>query len=100
MMNTASGCAFSFLLIMSCCSRRRRNRCICSFLKLLCEEQRPCGAGSYDVSIQRISGNLTVHYDPRSKVLRLSDSVYGNTSVAAIGVAAHECGHEIRHGKN
>ena len=54
-------------------------------------------AGIFDVSIQRISGNLTDHYDPRSKVLRLSDSVYGNTSVAAIGVAAHECGHAIQH---
>ena len=54
----------------------------------------------FDVSIQRISGNLTDHYDPRSKVLRLSDSVYGNTSVAAIGAAAHECGHAIQHSKN
>lgn len=57
-------------------------------------------AGIYDVSVQRISGNLTDHYDPRSKILRLSDSVYGNTSVAAIGVAAHECGHAIQHSKN
>ncbi|WP_310605384.1 zinc metallopeptidase [Anaerosporobacter sp.] len=56
-------------------------------------------AGIYDVSIQRISGNLTDHYDPRSKVLRLSDSVYANASVAAIGVAAHECGHAIQHNK-
>jgi hypothetical protein len=54
-------------------------------------------AGIYDVSIQRISGNLTDHYDPRAKVLRLSDSVYGSASVSAIGVAAHECGHAIQH---
>lgn len=54
------------------------------------------GAGIYDVRIEHISGNLTDHYDPRSKVLRLSDSVYGSTSVAAIGVAAHECGHAIQ----
>ncbi len=53
-------------------------------------------AGIYDVRIEHISGNLTDHYDPRSKVLRLSDSVYGSTSVAAIGVAAHECGHAIQ----
>lgn len=53
--------------------------------------------GIYDVSIERISGNLTDHYDPRNKVLRLSDSVYNQTSVAAIGVAAHECGHAIQH---
>jgi Zn-dependent membrane protease YugP len=54
-------------------------------------------AGIYDVRIERISGNLNDHYDPRSKTLRLSDPVYGQTSLAAIGVAAHECGHAIQH---
>lgn len=54
-------------------------------------------SGIYDVRIERISGTLTDHYDPRSKVLRLSDSVYGQDSLAAIGVAAHECGHAIQH---
>lgn len=54
-------------------------------------------AGIYDVSIQRISGNLTDHYDPRDKTLNLSEGVYDQTSVAAIGVAAHECGHAIQH---
>jgi Zn-dependent membrane protease YugP len=54
-------------------------------------------AGIYDVRIERISGNLNDHYDPRNKVLRLSDPVYGSTSLAAIGVAAHECGHAIQH---
>lgn len=54
-------------------------------------------AGIYDVRIDRIRGNLTDHYSPNEKVLRLSDSVYGSTSVAAIGVAAHECGHAIQH---
>lgn len=56
-------------------------------------------AGIYDVRIERISGSLTDHYSPREKVLRLSDSVYGSTSVAAIGVAAHECGHAIQHAR-
>lgn len=56
-------------------------------------------AGIYDVRIEHVAGNLTDHYDPRSKVLRLSDSVYGSTSVAAVGVAAHECGHAIQHAK-
>lgn len=56
-------------------------------------------AGIYDVRIQRVSGNLTDHYDPRNKTLNLSDSVYGSTSVAAIGVAAHECGHAIQHNR-
>ena len=53
-------------------------------------------AGITDVSIQRIEGELTDHYSPSEKVLRLSDSVYGSTSVAAIGVAARECGHAIQ----
>ncbi len=57
-------------------------------------------AGIYDVSIRHIRGSLTDHYDPRNKTLSLSDSVYGQTSVAAIGVAAHECGHAIQHQKS
>lgn len=54
-------------------------------------------AGITDVSIERISGNLTDHYDPSSKTLRLSDATYASNSVAAVGVAAHECGHAIQH---
>lgn len=54
-------------------------------------------AGIYDVRIERIGGKLTDHYSPTEKVLRLSESVYGSASVAAIGVAAHECGHAIQH---
>lgn len=53
--------------------------------------------GIYDVQVQHVSGRLTDHYDPRNKVLRLSDSTYASTSVAAIGVAAHECGHAVQH---
>lgn len=53
--------------------------------------------GIYDVQIRQVSGNLTDHYDPRNKTLNLSDSVYGSASVAAVGVAAHECGHAIQH---
>jgi len=54
-------------------------------------------AGIYDVSVQHVAGNLTDHYDPRNKTLNLSDAVYNNASVAAIGVAAHEAGHAIQH---
>lgn len=54
-------------------------------------------AGIFDVSIQRVAGNLSDHYDPRNKTLNLSESVYGSASVAAVGVAAHECGHAIQH---
>ena len=53
--------------------------------------------GIYDVTVQRVAGNLTDHYDPRNKTLNLSDSIYASTSVAAIGVAAHECGHAVQH---
>ncbi|MGI6499813.1 MAG: zinc metallopeptidase [Anaerostipes sp.] len=56
-------------------------------------------SGIYDVRVEHVSGNLTDHYDPKSKVLRLSDATYGSTSVAAIGVAAHECGHAVQHNK-
>lgn len=54
-------------------------------------------SGITDVQIQHISGELTDHYDPSGKVLRLSDTVYDSHSVAAIGVAAHECGHALQH---
>lgn len=54
-------------------------------------------AGIYDVTIRHISGSLTDNYNPSKKTLNLSDVVYGSTSVAAIGVAAHECGHAIQH---
>ncbi|MFR8548306.1 MAG: zinc metallopeptidase [Lachnospiraceae bacterium] len=57
-------------------------------------------SGIYDVRIEHVSGHLTDHYDPRSKVLRLSDSTYGSNSVAAVCVAAHECGHAVQHQKS
>ena len=56
-------------------------------------------AGIYDVRVQHVAGDLTDHYDPRNKTLNLSDTVYSSTSVAAVGVAAHECGHAIQHAK-
>lgn len=56
--------------------------------------------GLYDVAVERVRGNLSDHYDPVANVVRLSDSTYNSTSVAAIGVAAHECGHAIQHAEN
>lgn len=56
--------------------------------------------GVRGVGIERISGNLTDHYDPRSNVIRLSDSVYSNTSTAAIGVACHEAGHAVQYAQS
>ncbi len=53
--------------------------------------------GLYNVRIEHIKGSLTDHYDPREQVVRLSDSVYGGNSIAALGVAAHETGHAVQH---
>ncbi|MBR2358523.1 MAG: zinc metallopeptidase [Lentisphaeria bacterium] len=57
-------------------------------------------AGIYNVTIERVDGMLTDHYDPTSHTLRLSDNVYGSESLAAIGVACHEAGHAIQHATN
>ena len=53
--------------------------------------------GLYNVQVERVSGKLTDHFDPKSNVVRLSESTYDSNSIAAIGVAAHECGHAIQH---
>jgi Zn-dependent membrane protease YugP len=55
--------------------------------------------GLYNVEVEHVSGNLTDHYDPSTRTVRLSDAVYNDTSIAALGVAAHECGHAILHSK-
>ena len=56
--------------------------------------------GIHGIRIERVSGNLTDHYDPRTNVIRLSDSVYNSTSTAAIGVACHEAGHAVQYAMN
>lgn len=56
--------------------------------------------GLYNIRIEHISGNLTDHFDPSDGVVRLSDATYNSTSVAAIGVAAHECGHACQHAED
>lgn len=55
--------------------------------------------GLYDVRVEQVSGKLTDHYDPRSKVVRLSSSIYGGNSIASMSVAAHEVGHAMQHGE-
>ena len=54
-------------------------------------------AGIFDVQVVHIQGNLNDHYDPRTKVIKLSDPIYGSSSLAAVGVAAHDCGHAMQH---
>lgn len=56
--------------------------------------------GVYGVKVERVHGNLTDHYDPRSNVIRLSDSTYASCSIAAAGVAAHEAGHAVQYAQN
>ena len=53
--------------------------------------------GLYDVQVRHVAGTLTDHYDPRNRTVNLSDAVYGSSSIAAVGVAAHECGHAVQH---
>jgi len=53
--------------------------------------------GVYGVRIERVAGRLSDHYDPRANVIRLSDAVYGSTSIASVGVAAHEAGHAVQY---
>ncbi len=56
--------------------------------------------GITDVRIEQVSGKLTDHYDPKAKVIRLSQGVYGSTTIAAVGIACHEAGHAAQHAQN
>lgn len=76
--------------------RYSRVRSSCSMTGAEAAERILYRNGLTNVRIEHISGNLTDHYDPSSKVLRLSDATYNATSVAAVGVAAHECGHAVQ----
>ena len=80
-------------------SRYQRVRSMSGMTGAMAAERILRNAGIYDVQVQHIQGNLTDHYNPMNKTLSLSDSVYNSTSVAAVGVAAHECGHAIQHAK-
>lgn len=80
-------------------SKYARVRCMAGYTGAQAAAEVLHRAGIYDVRIEHIAGDLTDHYDPRSKVLRLSDSTYSSNSVAAVCVAAHECGHAIQHQK-
>lgn len=74
-----------------------RIRSMCGLTGAEAAERILHSAGIYDVQILRVAGNLTDNYNPGKKTLNLSESVYDSTSVAAVGVAAHECGHAIQH---
>lgn len=74
-------------------------RCMSGYTGAQAAERILQQAGINDVRIEHISGTLTDHYDPKNKVLRLSDTVYNQSSIGAVGVAAHECGHAVQHAK-
>ncbi len=77
-------------------AKYNRVRCMRGMTGAQAAEQVLHAAGIYDVQIRHVSGKLTDHYDPRNKTLNLSDSTYSSPSVAAVCVAAHECGHAVQ----
>ena len=79
--------------VKSTFAKYSRVRCMAGYTGAQAAQEVLNRSGIYDVRIERVAGELTDHYDPRSKVLRLSDSTYASDSVAAVCVAAHECGH-------
>jgi len=82
--------------VKSTYARFSRVRSMCGLTGAEAAKRLLNSQGIYDVTIRRVPGSLTDHYDPRTKTVNLSESVYGSTSVAAIGVAAHECGHAMQ----
>lgn len=97
--------AFVFTLIVqgtmkSTFNRYSRMRSFSGMTGAQVAQQILASEGLYGVQVIPISGNLTDHYDPRNKTVGLSQTVYGSTSLAAQGVAAHECGHAIQDAKN
>ena len=87
------------LLVKATYTKYKTQHCMSGLTGAQAAERILRGAGIMDVRIQHISGDLTDNYNPSTKVLSLSDSVYNSSSVAAVGVAAHECGHAIQHAK-
>lgn len=90
-------CMVASLLVQSTYKKYGKIRAMSGLTGAQVAERILRANGINDVSIEQIGGNLTDHYDPRKKVLRLSEGVYNSNSVAAIGVAAHECGHAVQH---
>ena len=78
-------------------SKYQRVRCYSGYTGAQIARRILVENGLSNVRVERVSGSLTDHYDPRTHVVRLSDSVYNSDSVAAVGVAAHETGHAVQH---
>lgn len=86
--------------VNSAFAKYSRIRCMAGFTGAQAAERVLHTCGIYDVQIRHVSGKLTDHYDPRNKTLNLSDSTYSSNSVAAVCVAAHECGHAVQDQKH
>ena len=93
-------CLIASARMNSTFNRYQRVRSMSGMTGAMAAERILRDAGIHDVQVQHVSGNLTDHYNPMNKTLSLSDSVYNSTSVAAVGVAAHECGHAIQDATN
>lgn len=93
-------CALASAKVNSTYSRYDQVRNHAGITGAMAAEQILRMEGIYDVQVMRVSGKLTDHYDPANHVVRLSDSTYYSASVAALGVAAHECGHVIQHARH
>ena len=95
----AAICMIASANVKSTYSRFSQHRSMTGMTGAQVAERLLRNAGLNDVRVGHVAGELSDHYNPATKVVNLSDSVYGSTSVAAIGVAAHECGHAIQHAK-
>lgn len=85
--------------VQSAFSRYSQERCMNGLTGAEAARRILLANGITDISIERISGSLSDHYSPNEKVIRLSDNVYDEPSIAAVGVAAHECGHAIQYAR-
>ncbi|HAP72878.1 MAG TPA: peptidase, partial [Lachnospiraceae bacterium] len=90
-------CIFASSHVTSTYNRYARTRSACGMSGAQVAQEILRRNGVSNVTVQHVSGNLTDHYNPATQTVNLSDSVYGSTSVAAVAVAAHECGHVMQH---
>ncbi len=90
-------CIFASSHVTSTYNRYARTRSACGMTGAQVAQEILRRNGVSNVTVQHVSGNLTDHYNPATQTVNLSDSVYGSTSVAAVAVAAHECGHVMQH---
>ena len=92
-------CSLASAKVKTTFNKYSRYRSMSGMTGAMAAERILRSAGITDVTIRQVSGSLSDNYNPASKTLNLSETVYGSNSVAAVGVAAHECGHAIQHAR-